>query len=113
MLSSVRSKFACITALGVAAVACVGLFALSEKSNLAATLGVVLVDSQAMGNHKEADMMHDALRSDVLASFVASTPEEFAAAEADLKEAQVNYYSALYDALISKVELDKATGNLK
>jgi len=34
-------------------------------------------------------------------------------AESDLKDAQVAYYSALYEALISKVDLDKATGNLK
>lgn len=33
-------------------------------------------------------------------------------AEASLKESQVNYYSALYDALISKVDLDKAYGKL-
>lgn len=32
--------------------------------------------------------------------------------EADFKEAQTNYYSALYDAFISKVDLDKATGQL-
>jgi outer membrane protein TolC len=29
-------------------------------------------------------------------------------AESSLREAQVNYYNALYDALISKVDLDKA-----
>lgn len=33
-------------------------------------------------------------------------------AEQALKEAEVNYYSALYEALINKVELDKATGKL-
>jgi outer membrane protein TolC len=33
-------------------------------------------------------------------------------AEASLKEAQTNYYAALYDALIAKVDLDKATGKL-
>lgn len=33
-------------------------------------------------------------------------------AEASLKEAQVNYYNALYDALIAKVDLDKAYGKL-
>jgi methyl-accepting chemotaxis protein len=86
MLNSVRSKFAAITILGVGAVVCVGLLALKEKVSLAKTLEVVLIDSQAMGHHKEADMMHDALRSDVLASFVASTPADSATAEADLKE---------------------------
>ncbi len=37
---------------------------------------------------------------------------EVMAAETALKESQTNYFSALYDALISKVELDKATGNI-
>ena len=86
MLNSVKSKFACITALGVAAVATVGVFALKEKATLASALEVVLVDSKAIGNHKDADMMHDALRSDVLGSYIASTPEEAAAVEGDLRE---------------------------
>ncbi len=33
-------------------------------------------------------------------------------AEASLKESQTNYYAALYDALIAKVDLDRATGDL-
>jgi outer membrane protein TolC len=33
-------------------------------------------------------------------------------AEASLKDAQVNYYNALYDALLAKVDLDKAYGKL-
>lgn len=33
-------------------------------------------------------------------------------AEASLREAQINYYSALYDALVAKVDLDKAYGYL-
>lgn len=33
-------------------------------------------------------------------------------AEASFKESQTNYYAALYDALIAKVDLDKATGQL-
>lgn len=37
---------------------------------------------------------------------------EVVEAEAGLKEAQVNYYNALYDALIAKVDLDKAYGKL-
>ena len=34
-------------------------------------------------------------------------------AETSLREAQTNYYNALYDALVAKVELDKALGNIK
>jgi outer membrane protein TolC len=33
-------------------------------------------------------------------------------AETDLREAQTNYYAAMYDALVAKVNLDKATGTL-
>jgi outer membrane protein TolC len=33
-------------------------------------------------------------------------------AESSLKEAQVNYYSAMYDVLVAKVDLEKATGQL-
>ena len=38
---------------------------------------------------------------------------EVITAETDLRAAQTNYYSALYDALIAKVDLDKAQGSLK
>ncbi|MGV3502340.1 MAG: TolC family protein [Adhaeribacter sp.] len=37
---------------------------------------------------------------------------EVVTAETELRQAQTNYYSALYDALIAKVELQKATGTL-
>jgi outer membrane protein len=38
---------------------------------------------------------------------------EVIVAETSLKEAQINYYNALYDALVAKVDLDKALGNIK
>ena len=37
---------------------------------------------------------------------------EVSNAEADLKESQTNYYTALYDFIIAKIDLDKAQGNL-
>ena len=37
---------------------------------------------------------------------------EVVTAETDLREAQTNYYAAIYDALIAKVNLEKATGTL-
>lgn len=37
---------------------------------------------------------------------------EVVEAESSLKEAQTNYYNALYDALVAKVDLDKAYGKL-
>ena len=44
------------------------------------------ISSTALRNHLETDMMHDALRADVLASLLAATPEEQAVAAADVKE---------------------------
>ena len=38
---------------------------------------------------------------------------EMITAETALKEAQTNYYNALFDALISKIDFDKANGNYK
>ncbi len=38
---------------------------------------------------------------------------EIVTAETALKEAQTNYYNALYDAIVAKLDYDKATGNLK
>lgn len=37
---------------------------------------------------------------------------EVITAETDLRQAQTNYYAAIYDALIAKVNLEKATGSL-
>jgi outer membrane protein len=37
---------------------------------------------------------------------------EVVTAKTDLRQAQTNYYAAMYDALIAKVNLDKATGTL-
>jgi outer membrane protein len=38
---------------------------------------------------------------------------EVITAETALREAQTNYYNSLYDALVAKVDLDKALGNIK
>ena len=38
---------------------------------------------------------------------------EMITAETSLKEAQANYFNALFDALIAKIDFDKANGNLK
>ncbi|MCX6295106.1 MAG: TolC family protein [Bacteroidetes bacterium] len=38
---------------------------------------------------------------------------ELITAETSLKEAQTNYFNALFDALVAKIDFDKANGNLK
>jgi outer membrane protein TolC len=41
-----------------------------------------------------------------------ATSSDVVNAETSFKEAETNYYAALYDALIAKVDLDKALGKL-
>ena len=38
---------------------------------------------------------------------------EMLTAETALKESQTNYFNALFDALVAKIDFDKANGNLK
>jgi outer membrane protein TolC len=37
---------------------------------------------------------------------------ELTSAETALREAEINYYASVYDIIIAKIELDKATGKL-
>jgi len=46
----------------------------------------VLTTSHTLRNHLEADMMHDALRADVLAALLAETPAEWQVVAADFQE---------------------------
>ena len=51
-------------------------------------------------------------KTDCAERLAAHLPIEIINAEAAQKEARINYYSALYDAIIAKVDLEKATGTL-
>ncbi|OCP34923.1 hypothetical protein [Ensifer sp. LC163] len=47
---------------------------LGAASRLTQNVEVVTQDAQSLRNHMQADMMHDALRGDVLASLLARDP---------------------------------------
>ena len=66
--------------LGLAGTAGHGQAALADDA------GALLRQEQVLGNHLTGDMMHDALRADVLAGLLASTAAEHAAAQADVEE---------------------------
>ncbi len=63
--------------------------------------------SKALTNHLEADMMHDALRADVLAARLATEPAEAAAVQQGLEEHIANFQGAL--AANGKLDLDVPT----
>lgn len=60
-----------IAALGMISVSLVGGVGLVTQSRQTAALNSVTVKLQSLRNHLEADMMHDALRGDVLAALLA------------------------------------------
>ncbi len=86
MKLSIRSKI-----LGLCGIGCLTLLALAGGA-IALTLaqGNLLDDSivanQALSNHQNADMMHDAVRGDVLSLQLADTPEKLKAVQDELKD---------------------------
>jgi methyl-accepting chemotaxis protein len=69
--------------IGACAVGISGFYSLNHTHT---SLKAVSVTGEALRNHLECDMMHDALRGDVLSAFVARTEEEKEQARADLKD---------------------------
>ena len=65
-----------------------------SASTLSANSADVAQSAQILRNHMQADMMHDALRADVLASLLASNPAaaiDAAAVKADLAEHEASF----------------------
>ena len=84
-----------LSALLLAVTAGVGFWAAGEQK---AQLAGVVVTSTALRNHMEADMMHDALRADVISALRDGMSGDAAArqgVEADLSEHVTNFHDAL------------------
>ena len=58
-------------------------------------LNVATTSSLLMRNHLESDMMHDALRADVLAAILAMNDEEKSASQKDVREHAENFKKKL------------------
>ncbi len=86
MVWNISKQLLTIGFLGLAFTAIIGGLGLAQIQNLSSASERVQIMGQALGNHLECDMMHDALRSDVLAARVATTDEERDTVRADLKE---------------------------
>ncbi|MDX2118199.1 MAG: methyl-accepting chemotaxis protein [Planctomycetota bacterium] len=86
MSLSIKKSLFILTAIGpvfAAAIGVAGLVGLHEVEQQTDALGIT---TSALRNHMECDMMHDALRADVLASLIAKTDEDRHAVDADLAE---------------------------
>ncbi len=81
-----RTRLLLPVVVGGACVLLLGVTAVRGQSSLAREADALLTDQQVLGNHLTGDMMHDALRADVLSGLVARTPAEHAAAQASVEE---------------------------
>ncbi len=83
---TLRSNVLLLTLLGLLTTSVVGGMALWGFSSLHAAVDHSTLATTVVRNHMEADMMHDALRSDVLAALLAPDEAASSAARADLEE---------------------------
>lgn len=86
MLSSVRGKMLAFAGLSVMFVGLVGGVGYYELMQAKGSLDGLALSTTATRCQMEADMMHDALRGDVLAALLAKNEEEMKQAGADLEE---------------------------
>jgi methyl-accepting chemotaxis protein len=86
MAISVRNKLFILVAGGVATSAVVGGISLYSQSVTQATVKNLTDTTDALHSQGEADMMHDALRADVLASYNASSPKDWEDVHSDIEE---------------------------
>lgn len=84
--TSFRKKLMLLGAIGLGSSVLIAACGLAGVASLETALEGSLTVQTALRNHLEGDMMHDALRSDVLASLLSVTPAEHEAAAKDVAE---------------------------
>ncbi|MGX5655083.1 methyl-accepting chemotaxis protein [Geodermatophilus nigrescens] len=77
-------KLAALVAVGALALAAFAVLTVSALRGTGERTDVLLVTTRATGQALEADMMHDAVRGDVLQALLTGTGEQYAGAVADL-----------------------------
>ena len=114
---TVKQKLTGMAALAVLLLLIVGSFGFSGISQLSQSTGQLQLQTRILGNHLTADMMHDALSSDVFAAVVASSIGDLPAivtARADQQE-HADTFRAMLDAnqqLITDTATENALQNV-
>lgn len=83
---TIGKKLFGLSGVGAAMVLTVGATGYWAAHTMDAGVANILTTSRGLRNHMEADMMHDALRADVLAGLLAEDAEAHRAVESDLAE---------------------------
>src|SRR5262245_51792467 len=86
MQLTIRARLILLVALMLTLMLVLGLSGWQGLSVASRGLSSVVVTGQALRNHMEGDMMHDALRADVLAALLAETPGDAAQVASDTRE---------------------------
>ncbi|MDY6944527.1 MAG: methyl-accepting chemotaxis protein [Pseudomonadota bacterium] len=86
MQLTIRARLFSLAVLTLVAMLALGLSSFRGMTEAVDGLVSVFATSRALRNHLEGDMMHDALRADVLSALLAQTPEERHSVNASLRE---------------------------
>lgn len=111
---TIGKKLLCLSGIGILALGVVGTTGYRSVSRLADGMQTMVTTSTALRNHLEADMMHDAIRGDVLAALLAK-PEEKIDVEKELAEHGDWFRKTLAenDALSLDPEVKRALGEVR
>lgn len=83
---SVRTRLLAVAVVFGLGFVAFGVAQVVSRQIMVGGLGEMLVANQVATSHGNADMMHDALRGDVLGAMLAETPQELEVARADLRD---------------------------
>ena len=92
---TIQRKLVGLAVAGIAVAALLGITGIVGFRTLGNAMHEINVTGHALSNHDDADMMHDALRGDVLAAMLARTSEEAESARTDFQEHSENFRQQL------------------
>ncbi|MBL8266172.1 MAG: HAMP domain-containing protein [Steroidobacter sp.] len=110
MQLTIKARLFSLAALTVASMLALGLSSYRGMTEAVDGLTSVFATSRALRNHLEGDMMHDALRADVLSSLLAQSPDEWQAVNTSLREHADHFREMIAenDKTVTDPELRKA-----
>jgi methyl-accepting chemotaxis protein len=110
MKFTIRARLFCLAGLTLVSMLALGLSSYRGMTEAVDGLVSVFATSRSLRNHLEGDMMHDALRADVLASLLAQTPDEWKEVNASVREHAEHFREMIKanDAMVTDPELRSA-----
>jgi methyl-accepting chemotaxis protein len=115
MKFSIRARLLGLTGFTLLMLGVLGLSSYRATSAAAAGLDELLVTNEALSNHQTADMMHDALRADVLSALAAETADEHAVVATNMRDHAETFREQLRKNMQLKLnpEVQKALDEVK